>query len=146
MNNSDCIFCKIAAGTLPCFKLYEDERHVAFLDINPANPGHVLVVPKRHSKGLLDADDADLAATLPLAKLIASVLDGELRPDGINLHQANGPGAAQSVFHFHLHIVPRRIGDGLLMNWPLIPGDRAAIQALADRLKAGLEQRLPVRA
>lgn len=146
MSNTDCIFCKIAAGTLPCFKLYEDERHIAFLDINPANPGHALIVPKRHSHGLLDADDTDLAATLPLAKSIASVLDGELQPDGINLHQANGPGAAQSVFHFHLHVVPRRIGDGLLMNWPLIPGDRAAIQALTDRLKAALEQRLAVRA
>lgn len=145
MPHRDCIFCMIAAGTLPCFKLYEDERHIAFLDINPANPGHALVVPKRHSGGLLDADDADLAATLPLAKLIASVLEDELRPDGINLHQANGPGAAQSVLHFHLHIVPRRIGDGLLMNWPLIPGDRAAIQTLAAHLKAALERRLAVR-
>lgn len=146
MPHNDCVFCRIVAGTLPCFKLYEDGRHVAFLDINPVNPGHVLIVPKRHSSGLLDADDADLAATLPLARLIASVIDDELHPDGINLHQANGPGAAQSVFHFHLHIVPRRVDDGLFLNWPLIPGDRAAIQGLTDRLKAALEQRLALHA
>lgn len=134
----DCIFCRIAAGEVPCFKLYEDDRVVAFLDINPVNPGHALVVTKRHSADLMETPDADLQAVMPVVRRVAQAVRRELEPDGINLHQANGPGAAQSVFHFHVHVVPRRMDDGLVMNWALKPGDRAELASLAARLGAAL--------
>jgi histidine triad (HIT) family protein len=136
----DCIFCKIVAGTIPCFKLYEDEATLAFLDINPANLGHSLVVTRNHARTLMEAPDDDLARVLPVARRLAAAVQTVLRPDGINLLQANGPGAAQSVPHFHLHVLPRRMGDELKMNWGLVPGDMAALAALAERLRAALGQ------
>ena len=134
----DCVFCKIVAGAIPCFKLYEDEAVLAFLDINPANPGHSLVVTKNHAATLAESDDADLARVLPVARRLARAIEATLRPDGINLVQSNGPGAAQSVPHFHLHVLPRRSGDELKMNWDLVPGDKAALADLAKRLAAAL--------
>src|SRR5689334_22562638 len=100
----DCVFCRIVAGAIRCFKLYEDEAVVAFLDINPANPGHSLVVTKSHAPTLMASADDDLARVLPVARRIAAAVERVLAPDGINLLQANGPGAAQSVPHFHLHV------------------------------------------
>jgi len=134
----DCVFCKIVAGAIPCFKLYEDEAVLAFLDINPANPGHSLVVTKNHAATLTDAADADLARVLPVARRVARAIEATLRPDGINLVQANGPGAAQSVPHFHLHVLPRRAGDELKMNWDLVAGDKEALAELAGKLTAAL--------
>jgi len=134
----DCVFCKIVAGAIPCFRLYEDEAVLAFLDINPANPGHSLVVTKNHAETLTQSADEDLARVLPVARRIAQAIEATLRPDGINLVQANGPGAAQSVPHFHLHVLPRRAGDELKMNWDLVPGDKDALAALAKRLAAAL--------
>jgi histidine triad (HIT) family protein len=142
-DHQDCIFCKIIAGTVPCLKLYEDERVLAFLDINPIHPGHTLIVPKSHSANLLELPSGDVAAILPVAQLIGSVVMDELKPDGFNLHQANGAGAGQSVFHFHMHVIPRRFDDGVVMNWPLVPGDRAELQAVAERMRAALRQRMP---
>jgi histidine triad (HIT) family protein len=136
----DCVFCRIAAGELPCFMLHEDDRVVAFLDINPVNPGHALVVTKRHSADLFETPDDDLQAVMPVVRRVACAVRRVLEPDGINLHQANGPGAAQSVFHFHMHVVPRRLGDGLSMNWPLRPGDKAALASVAEALRAVLAE------
>ena len=103
----DCIFCKIVAGEIPCFKIYEDEATLAFMDINPANEGHVLAIPKAHWEDLHCTPDELLAATIGTAKRVAGALQSLLSPDGINLAQANGEGAAQSVFHFHLHMRPQ---------------------------------------
>jgi len=136
----DCIFCKIVAGAVPCFKIYEDDATLSFLDINPVNPGHALIIPKRHSPNLLATPDEDLQAVIPVVKRIAAAVQEELSPDGINLHQANGPGAAQSVLHFHIHVVPRRFGDSLVVNWELRPGDKGEIAAVADRLKRAIER------
>ena len=127
MAEENCIFCKIIAGTVPSFKLAEDARSFAMLDINPVNPGHALVLSKNHAATLPASRDEDLAAVI-----------AALAPDGINLLQANGPGAAQSVPHFHMHVVPRRLGDDLKMNWQLVAGDRAALAAMAERLRAAL--------
>lgn len=138
MTDPNCLFCKIAAGAIPCFKLYEDDDALAFLDINPANPGHALVIPKAHAPTLMASADADLAKVLPVARRIAAAIERALAPDGINLLQANGPGAAQSVLHFHLHVLPRRTGDGLMMNWTLQPGDKTELAAIAERIKAAL--------
>ena len=135
-----CVFCKIIAGTLPSFKLAEDSRSFAMLDINPVSPGHALVLSKHHAATLAASGDEDLAAAITTARRIAAAIETALAPDGINLVQANGPGAAQSVPHFHLHVVPRSLGDELKMNWPQRPGDRAALAAMAERLRATLQR------
>lgn len=134
----NCVFCKIIAGQIPSFKLYEDEGTLSFLDINPANPGHALVIPKTHAPDLIASDDADLGRVMATVRRVAAAIDKTLSPHGINLLQANGPGAAQSVFHFHMHIVPRAKDDNLLMNWHPKPGDKAALAALAERIRANI--------
>ncbi len=133
-----CIFCKIVAGTIPSHRICEDARTFAFLDINPANRGHALVIPKAHAPNLVASDDADLAAVMATVRRVAAAIEKVVRPDGFNLLQANGPGAAQSVLHFHMHIVPRRMGDGLNMNWGLVPGDHKELAALAAEIRAAL--------
>jgi histidine triad (HIT) family protein len=135
---SDCVFCKIVAGAIPCFKLYEDEATVAFLDINPVHPGHSLVITRNHAPTLMESDDADLARALPVARRIAQAVASVVAPDGISLVQANGPGAAQSVPHFHIHVLPRRNGDELKVNWDPEPGDMGEIAAMAEKLRAAL--------
>lgn len=136
--NEDCIFCKIIAGEIPSFKLYEDGGTLAFMDINPANEGHALVIPKAHTADLHSTPEDALAATIATARKVAGALQKTLAPDGINLVQANGRAAAQSVFHFHMHVLPRREGDELKLNWGLRPGDMDAIGALAERIRANL--------
>jgi histidine triad (HIT) family protein len=134
----NCIFCKIIAGAIPCFKLHEDAHTLAFLDINPANPGHSLVIPKTHAPNLIASDDGDLAHVMATVRRVATAVEKTLKPYGMNLLQANGPGAAQSVFHFHMHILPRAKDDNLLMNWGLKPGDKAELAALAERIRANV--------
>jgi histidine triad (HIT) family protein len=137
-SDSECIFCKIIAGEIPCFKLYEDDDTFAFMDINPANEGHALVIPKEHSADVHAISDTALSSTVVTAKKIAAAIAKTLSPDGLNLVQANGPAAAQSVFHFHMHVLPRRSGDELKLNWGLQPGDMDAIGQLAERIRANL--------
>jgi histidine triad (HIT) family protein len=134
----DCIFCKIIAGEIPSFGLYEDDATFAFMDINPANDGHALVVPKHHSRDLFAISDDSIARSVSTAKKVAAAVEKTLSPGGINLVQCNGPAAGQSVFHFHLHVLPRREGDDLKLNWGLEPGDMDAIGKLAQRIKANL--------
>ena len=136
--DANCIFCKIVAGQIPCFKLLEDDKTIAFMDINPVNPGHSLSVAKGHWP-TVDVIPTDvLAAVAATAQKVAKAVIGELKPNGVNLLQANGPGAAQSVFHFHVHVLPRRNGDGLAMNRTPKPGDRDALAAMAERLRRAL--------
>ena len=130
----DCIFCKIVAGQIPCFKIHEDAETLAFMDINPLTEGHALVIPKRHCTGLFDAPPEALAAVARAAQTVALGLRKALGLDSLNLVQANGPWAAQSVPHLHLHLIPRREKDGAGLDWALKPGDMSAIQALADRV------------
>ena len=134
----DCIFCKIAGGEAPCFKLYEDAATLAFMDINPASEGHCLAVPKAHFADLYAAPPGAVGEVAETARRLARAVNEVVRPDGLNLLQSNGPGAAQSVMHFHIHVLPRRLGDGLVINWPLRPGDREAIGRLAERIRARL--------
>ncbi len=134
----NCVFCKIVAGTIPSFKIYEDAKTLAFLDINPVNPGHTLVIPKAHAPNLMASDDSDLAAVMAVARRVASAIEKSLSPYGINLLQANGPGAAQSVLHFHMHVIPRVKDDNLMMNWMLKAGDKTELAAMAERIRAAL--------
>ena len=135
---SDCVFCKIIAGEIPCFKLHEDDDTLAFMDINPASEGHALVIPKEHSADVHGISDAAISSTVVTAKKIASAIEKTLNPGGLNLVQCNGPAAAQSVLHFHMHVLPRNEGDELKLNWGLQPGDMYAIGKLAERIRAHL--------
>lgn len=136
--DKDCIFCRIVAGEIPSVGVCEDDRTVAFMDINPANRGHVLVVPKAHGANIFEVAPEDLAAAALMAQRVAQAVQAAMAPDGINLLQANGPGAAQSVPHFHLHVLPRRLADGLAMNWSLHPGNRDDIRAAAEAIRDAL--------
>ncbi len=136
--DSSCIFCKIVAGQIPCFKLFEDAETIAFMDINPVNPGHALAVAKGHWP-TVDVIPADvLAAVSRTAQRVARAVVNELKPTGLNLAQANGVGAGQSVPHLHIHILPRRRGDNLSFNWEYKPGDMTEIETLYRRLKTAL--------
>jgi len=137
-SDPDCIFCKIVAGEIPCHKLLEDERTLAFMDINPANEGHALVIPKAHSTDFYEVPEEDLAAAAIAARRVAAAVRKSVDPEGLNLVQCNGEAAGQSVFHFHVHVLPRRAGDELKMNWGLKPGDMDAIAAVAERIRAAL--------
>jgi histidine triad (HIT) family protein len=136
--DAGCIFCRIIRREVPSFRVLEDDRTLAFMDIHPANPGHVLVIPKHHSESLFALDPDDLTATVLLAQRVAQAVQKALQPYGLNIVQANGPGAAQSVPHFHWHVLPRAEDDRLLMNWPLQSGDMAAIADAAERIRAAL--------
>ena len=107
----DCIFCKIVSGAAPAQRVHEDELTVSFMDAFPASRGHLLVVPKRHYADLLGADDASLARVVANSRRIALALKAALAPDGIGVHQLNGAAAGQTVFHYHMHLIPRRMGD-----------------------------------
>lgn len=135
---SDCIFCKIVAGEIPCFKVYENDATLCFMDINPAHDGHALVISKEHWENVHVIPDELISAVTVTAKKIAGAVDRALSPDGLNLLQCNGPGAAQSVPHFHMHVLPRAIGDDLRLNWGLTAGDMEMIKQHADRIVAAL--------
>jgi histidine triad (HIT) family protein len=136
--DANCIFCKIVAGEIPCFKLYEDELTIAFMDINPGNEGHALVVPKEHWEDIYTIPSALAGTTMQTVKKIAEAVNKTLGPYGMNLVQANGKGAAQSVFHFHMHVLPRAKDDELKLNWGLRPGDMDAIKGVYERLKKNI--------
>jgi histidine triad (HIT) family protein len=130
---SDCIFCGIVAGAMPAERVYEDERTVAFLDIAPACDGHVLVISRAHSDDIHAAAPADLAAVAATVQQMAARISGALGAEGVSVVQSNGRAAGQTVFHYHVHVLPRFAGDGVLMPWKMVPasaGDLARIGAL----------------
>lgn len=136
--DSDCIFCKILNGQIPCIQVFEDDETLCFLDINPAQEGHALVIPRDHWPDVHSIPDDTIGAVVRTAKRVAGAVNTALQPDGINLVQCNGEGAAQSVDHFHMHVLPRRTGDDLKLNWGLVPGNMDEIKAVAGRIKAEL--------
>jgi histidine triad (HIT) family protein len=131
----DCLFCKIVAGEIPATRIHEDERTVAFMDINPATRGHVLVVPREHSRDLLTIDPEDLKAVATAAQKLAAVMPDRLGADGVNLLNSCGRAAWQTVFHFHMHVIPRYAGDPLRLPWTPEPGDRDEIAGAARALE-----------
>jgi histidine triad (HIT) family protein len=133
---ADCVFCMIRDGKIPSAKVYDDERTLAFMDINPLTRGHCLVATKAHAATLYDAELEDLKAAIATAKKVAGALRKALSPDGLNVLQANGAAAFQSVAHFHLHLIPRWTGDGKGFDWKLVPGSREEIMGIADRIRA----------
>ena len=130
---NDCIFCAIAEGEIPSFRIYEDDLAIAYLDINPFTKGHTLVIPKIHSTGLLDTSDETLAAIISRVKKVAAHLKAALPCDGFNILQNNGDSAGQTVMHLHFHIVPRYKGE--VLEFVSHKGDMDALKSLAGRLR-----------
>ena len=135
---ADCVFCKIRDGQIPSTKIHEDERTLAIMDINPLNQGHCLVLTKAHAPTLFEADAADLQAAITAAKRVAIAIRTALKPDGLNMLQANGAAAFQSVPHFHLHLIPRWTDDKKGFDWPLVPGKREDVVAAGEKIRAAL--------
>jgi len=134
MTDPDCIFCKILAGELPVTIVDEDERTIAFMDISPATRGHALVIPRTHSADLLSVDAQDLQAVALASRRLARRVSERLRADGVNLVNSCGPAAWQTVFHFHMHVIPRYEDDPLRLPWTPAPGDPEEIAAAAKDL------------
>ena len=132
----DCIFCKIVAGELPAAKVAEDERTLAFMDINPWARGHTLVIPKQHARDLGEIGEDDLAACAAMAKRVAGLQRERLGADGVNLLNAYGAAAWQSVFHFHFHVIPRYEGDPLRLPTTPQQADPDQLAAVAEELKS----------
>ncbi len=130
----DCIFCKIVAGELPARKVDEDEHTIAFMDINPWTRGHALVIPREHHVNLYEIDDGALEQTTVAAKRLARRMKERLGCDGVNLLNSCEPAAWQTVFHFHVHVIPRYVGDPLRLPWTPAPGDRDEIADAAAAL------------
>ena len=134
MSDPDCIFCKIVAGELPATIVDEDERTIAFMDIAPATRGHSLVIPRAHSRDLLSVGPEDLNAVALAAQRLAGSAKERLGADGVNLLNSCGRAAWQTVFHFHVHVIPRYEGDPLRLPWMPSEGDPAQIAAAAQEL------------
>ena len=135
---ADCVFCKIRDVQIPSVKVYEDDKTFCIMDINPLNRGHCLVITKVHAATLFESKSDDLAAAINTARRVARAIKSELRPDGLNVLQANGPAAFQSVKHFHLHLIPRFTNDGKGLDWTPPPGDRAEIVKAGEALRAAV--------
>ena len=135
MPDPDCIFCKIVAGELPAEIVDADERTVSFMDINPATRGHALVIPRAHSEDLFTVSGEDLAATMSSARRLAERMRDTIHPDGFNILNSCGRAAWQTVFHFHLHVVPRYHDDPLELPWRPSPGDAGEIARVAAELR-----------
>jgi histidine triad (HIT) family protein len=136
---SDCVFCKIVAGQIPAAKVHEDGLTLAFMDIGAVNPGHVLVAAKPHVENIFGLDDRLAAAVFQTAARVARAVKKAYSPEGVTLYQANGAAAGQTVFHFHLHLVPRYDQDGMALAWPTKNPPREQLEANAAKLRAALE-------
>lgn len=124
----DCIFCKIIAGEIPCKPIYEDEHTLVFMDIAGDADGHMLAVPKKHANSILDCDEDTLSHLMHTVQLVAQHCTERCGYDGVNLLNASGESAGQSVPHFHMHILPRKKDDGI-DAWPALPGAKRSIEA-----------------
>jgi histidine triad (HIT) family protein len=132
---ADCLFCRILAGELPAQIVAEDERTVTFMDINPATRGHALVIPRAHAEDLYDTDPQDVAATAVAAQRLALDVRDRLGADGVNILNACRPAAWQTVFHYHVHVIPRYADDPLRLPWIPHAGDMDEIAAAAAQLR-----------
>ena len=133
----DCPFCAIVAGEAPASVVHEDERSLAFLDLNPATEGHALVVPREHSVGLADLPERTGGHLFRVGQRVAAALRESLDPDGVNLFLADGAAAGQEVFHVHLHVLPRYEGDGVVIDGGQERASREELDAVAERVRSG---------
>ncbi len=134
----NCIFCAIIEGKIPSSKVYEDEYVFAFMDIAPANPGHLLLIPKQHYRNIFDMPAEIGSKIMEAAIPLASAIREALNPDGLNLFQSNEAAGFQTVFHFHLHLIPRWEGDPLRLPWKPSEGDIEEINKIAMKIQKAL--------
>jgi histidine triad (HIT) family protein len=132
----DCLFCKIVAGEIPATVIAEDERTIVFMDINPATRGHALVIPRAHARDVHEIDTADLEAVAAAAQRVAGRAIERLGAAGVNLLNSSGAAAWQTVFHFHLHVIPRYDGDPLRLPWVPASGNMDDIAAAGEQLRS----------
>ena len=133
-----CIFCRLIKGEIPASRVHEDALTVAFMDVGQVNPGHLLVAVKRHAATLLDITPEEAAAVMQTARRLALAIEAAFAPPGITLLQANGKAGEQTVFHFHLHLLPRHEGDGVGLAWSRKTPPREELEAYAARIRAAL--------
>ena len=135
---ADCVFCRIMAKQIPATVVHEDEHTLAFMDIGQVNPGHVLVALKKHAENIFALDDAQAAAVFRSAAKVARAIRGAFEPQGLSVYQANGAAAGQTVFHLHIHLVPRYEGDGMALTWPVKNPPRDKLAEYAEKIRAKL--------
>lgn len=135
MADKDCIFCKIANGGIPSATIYENSDFRVILDVAPANRGHALIIPKEHFKDIFDIDAVTAGKLFSLATEVARAMKSVLHCDGLNIVQNNGLIAGQTVFHFHLHLIPRYEGDGIKLTWEQYESDSTDLQELAREIR-----------
>lgn len=135
---TDCVFCKIVAGQIPAAVVHEDEHTLAFMDIGQVNPGHVLVAAKAHAENIYGLEDAQAGAVFRSAARVARAIRDAFAPEGLSVYQANGKPAGQTVFHFHMHLVPRHDADGMQLTWPVKNPPRETLEAAAAKIRAKL--------
>jgi len=135
---SDCVFCRIVARQIPATVVHEDEHTLAFMDLGQVNPGHVLVAVKKHAENLYALDDEQAGAVLRAAAQVARAIRDAFAPQGLSVYQANGKAAGQTVFHYHVHLVPRHDGDGMALSWPVKNPPREQLEAHAAKIRASL--------
>ena len=138
MRDENSIFCKIANGESPSATIYEDETFRVILDLGPASKGHALILPKEHFKDLCEADPAVTAKILPLAGRIGRAMKEQLGADGFNVVQNNGGCAGQTVFHLHVHVIPRYEGGPSMVSWTPGKGTSEELAEIAEVIKQGL--------
>jgi histidine triad (HIT) family protein len=136
MRDPDCLFCKLVAGEIPSLKIDEDDKTIAFMDINPWTRGHALVIPKEHSRNIYDVEPDDLAAVHITAQRLARRMRDRLGCDGVNTLQSSEPVAMQTIFHTHVHVIPRYSDDGLRLPAHPQPADQEELARLAEELRA----------
>jgi histidine triad (HIT) family protein len=135
---TDCVFCEIVAKQIPATVVYEDEHTLAFMDIGQVNPGHVLVAAKAHAESLYALDDAQAAAVARTSARVARAIRAAFAPPGLSVYQANGKPAGQTVFHYHVHLLPRHEGDGMELTWPVKNPPRERLEEYAAKIRSKL--------
>ena len=135
---SSCVFCCIVAKEIPAAVVYEDEQTLAFMDAGQVNPGHVLVAAKGHAENLYELNDAQASALLRAAARVARAIREAYQPQGLSVYQANGKAAWQTVFHYHMHLVPRHEGDGMALTWPAKNPPREKLGEYAAAIRKAL--------
>lgn len=138
---SDCVFCKIIKGEIPCFKIFEDDTVLAFADINPLSRGHLLIIPKRHIENMWEATEEELVTVMRTAKRLIHAIKDAINPDGVAVLQLNGKAVNQVVMHYHFHLIPRSKEEGKLSmtEWELIPGNMEQIKQTAAQITAAIK-------
>ena len=135
---TDCIFCRIVAKQIPAAVVFDDADTLAFMDIGQVNPGHVLVAAKAHCENVYALDDSQAAAVFRTVARVARAVRAAFAPPGLSIYQANGKPAGQTVYHFHVHLVPRHDGDGMSLTWPMKNPPREKLEEYAAKIRGAL--------